>query len=137
MVLVIRKLLSRGKFTGDFSFEFAPDKGCMLIPLCGFKDNVKVSGEYEIFDDDSVEVNFKLSYVLAGQCSYCLEETEREIVYSAEALFVKDSDDRDNYVYDGNRLDLTPAVTDALLFSQPKVLLCREDCKGIKLTDTK
>ncbi len=133
MILEIKKLLTKAEYTGKFEFGFQPEQDKLLIPLCRFEGGATVAGEYEIFDDDSVEVKFTLKYRIKGQCSYCLEDAEKEIEYNTDALFVTESDP-DNYVYDGFRLDLTDAVNDALLFSQPKVLLCRDDCKGVKLT---
>ena len=133
MILEIKKLLARAAYTGEFSFEYQPPQDCILIPMCNIPHGVKVTGSYEIFDDDEVEVSFTVSYLLVGQCSYCLADAQKQIEYSSDVLFVTDKDDADNYVYDGNRLDLSTAVNDALLFSQPKVLLCREDCKGIKI----
>ena len=126
--------MSRAAYTGDFSFEEQPPQDSVLLPLCRIEGGVKVTGSYEIFEDDEVEVTLKLCYKLVGQCSYCLADAEKEIEYTSGALlFVTDKDDSDNYVYDGNRLDLSQAVKDSLLFSQPEVLLCKEDCKGIKI----
>lgn len=125
--------MSRAAYTGDFSFEYQPPQDSIIIPLCRIEGGVTVSGEYEIFENDEVEVTLKLCYKLKGQCSYCLADAEKEIEYTSETLlFVTDKDDSDNYVYDGNRLDLSQAVNDALLFSQPEVLLCT-DCKGKKI----
>ncbi|MCM1437724.1 MAG: DUF177 domain-containing protein [Roseburia sp.] len=133
MILEIKKLMSRGAYTGEFSFEYQPPQDCVIIPLCQIQGGVSVSGGYEIFEDDEVEVVLKIRYKLAGQCSYCLAAAEKEIEYISDPLlFVNGSGDGDNYVYDGNRLNLQQAVLDALLFSQPEVLLCKEDCKGIK-----
>ena len=131
MILEIKKLMARAAYKGDFSFSYAPSQDNLLLPLCRFDGEVAVTGSYEIFEDGEVEVALKLAYKLVGQCSYCLADAETEIGYSADVLFVTDSSDSDNYVYDGNRLDLTQAVVDALLFSQPKVLLCDSDCKGV------
>ena len=86
---------------------------------------IEVEGEFEIYEDDSVGVNFTLSYSLKGRCSYCLAEALQKVRYSYEALFVPDSDDDDNYRYSGARLDIMPAVEDAFVFSQPNVLLCK------------
>lgn len=122
--------MARAAYTGEFSFEYQPPQDSMLIPLCRFKGGVKVSGSYEIFEGDEVEVKLAVAYVIVGQCSYCLADAEKSIESSAEVLYVTDKDDRDNYVYDGNRLDLSAAVNDLVLFSQPGVLLCKEDCKG-------
>ena len=131
MILEIKKLMARGSYTGDFSFGYQPPQDFNLLPLCRIENGVKVEGSYEIFEDGEVEVTLKISYKLVGQCSYCLADAEKQIEYETEPLlFVTDKDDCDNYVYDGNRLDLSQAVADALLFSQPKVLLCDSGCKG-------
>ena len=133
MIIEIRKLTAKGKYEGDFSFEFTPSEEKLLIPMCAFEGAVKVEGSYEIYEDDSVGVDFTIKYVLAGQCSYCLEKARKEVEYNSEVLFVADKDDNDNYYYDGIKIDLTAAVNDALLFSQPEVLLCKEGCQGIKI----
>ena len=133
MIIEIKKLTARGKYEGDFSFEFTPSEEKLLIPMCAFEGVVKVEGTYEIYEDDSVGVDFTVKYALEGQCSYCLEKARKEVEYYSEVLFVADKDDNDNYYYDGIKIDLTAAVNDALLFSQPEVLLCKEGCQGIKI----
>lgn len=131
MILEIKKLMAKGAYTGEISFEYQPPQDLNLLPLCRIDGGVKVEGSYEIFDGDEVEVTLKLCYKLVGQCSYCLADAEEQIEYTTEPLlFVTDKSDCDNYVYDGNRLDLSQAVLDALLFSQPEVLLCKGGCKG-------
>ena len=81
---------------------------------------------YRALTDDSVGLNIKICYKLKGQCSYCLEDASCNVEYSYEALFVTDRDDADNYCYNGVRLNITPAVEDAFVFSQPEVLLCEK-----------
>lgn len=133
MIIEIKKLTARGKYEGDFSFEFTPSEEKLLIPMCAFEGVVKVEGTYEIYEDDSVGVDFTVKYALGGQCSYCLEKARKEVEYYSGVLFVADKNDNDNYYYDGIKIDLTAAVNDALLFSQPEVLLCKEGCQGIKI----
>jgi uncharacterized metal-binding protein YceD (DUF177 family) len=133
MIIEVKKLISRKEYEGEFSFEYNPPQDKMLLPLCQFDGVVKVEGDYVIYEDNAVGVNLKLTYNLKGQCSYCLEDAKKTIEYSTEILFVPDKQDADNYYYDGNKVDLTAAVDDALLFSQPEVLLCKEGCEGIKL----
>ncbi len=125
MVLEIKRLLAKGEYRGKISYEFTPEKDVLLIPLCSFVGPVSVCGEYEIFDGGEVELEFEITYKLKGQCSYCLAEAEKVIKFSSEVLFVTDKDDLDNYYYDGVRLDLSKAISDALLISQPEVLLCK------------
>lgn len=132
MELEVKKLLSQKKYTGNFAFGYVPPADISLIPLCKIGD-VSVSGEYEIFDDDSVEIKLTVQYLIEGQCSYCLKDAKKEIISSTEILFLT-QDDGENYYYDGNKINLNPAVDDAILMSQPHVLLCKEDCKGIDVT---
>lgn len=130
MELEIKKLNALKKFTGSFDFDYSPSEDLSLVPLSSIAGKVKVFGEYEIFDDDSVEIVLNIRYKLKGKCSYCLSEAEKEIDYSSEILFVPVKDD-DNYYYDGVKIKLNSAVDDAILISQPNVLLCKEGCKGI------
>ncbi len=133
MELEIKKLNALRKYLGEFSFDYIPPENLNLVPLCKISGAVKVFGEYEIFDDDSVEIKLTIGYCLKGQCSYCLIDAEQKIEFTSEILYLTEKDD-DNYYYDGNKLDLKSAVDDAILISQPNVLLCKEDCKGIDVT---
>ena len=133
MELEVKKLNALRKYTGDFGFEYSPDVNLCLIPLSRIEGSVKVTGEYEIFEDDSVEIRFTVRYLIKGQCSYCLKDAEKEVSFDSEVLFVTEKYD-DNYYYDGNKLNLKTAVDDAILISQPNVLLCNADCNGIDVT---
>ena len=129
MEIEVRKLNALKKYTGSFKFEYLPEN-LELVPLAKIDGAVEVTGDYEIFDDDSVEVRLGVEYTLKGQCSYCLESAKKRVSYETDILFV-DGDDGENYYYDGIKIILKTAVDDAILISQPSLLLCREDCKGI------
>lgn len=133
MIIEVKKLIAHGQYAGSFLFDYAPPQSKLLLPLVCVDGAMKVSGEYEIYEDDAVGITLRVSYKLKGQCSYCLEEAEKSISFESDVLFVLDKDDVDNYHYDGIKIDLTTAVDDAFVFSQPEVLLCKEGCRGIKL----
>ncbi len=130
MEIEVKKLNALGKYEGEFEFSYSPDKDLCLIPLCSIAGEVKVKGNYSIFEDDEVEVTLTVSYVIEGQCSYCLKSAKRQIDFTSDILYVPKKDD-DNYFYDGIKINLKTAVDDAILISQPYVLLCSEGCKGI------
>ena len=132
MEIEVKRLIAHGKYEGNFSFDYVPPEDLCLVPLCKIGE-VKVEGEYEIFDDDCVEIKLTVKYLLSGQCSYCLNEAKKDVGYLTEVLFVPEKDD-ENYYYDGNKINLKTAVDDAILMSQPHILLCKEDCKGIDVT---
>lgn len=133
MKIEVKKLNALGKYSGSFKFDYSPSEKMCVIPLCEVKDSVKVLGSYEIYKDDSVGVILTIEYDISGKCSYCLKEAEKSVVFTSEILFVTDDDD-ENYIYDGIKIDLTTAVNDAILISQPSVLLCEAGCKGIAIT---
>jgi uncharacterized metal-binding protein YceD (DUF177 family) len=136
MKLQVKKLNALKKYTGDFKYEYHPSADLVSVPLCHFDGAVIVEGNYEIYDDDTVDVSFRLKYRLVGQCSYCLNDASKDIDESFDVLYVPYEDD-DNYSYDGINVDLTHAVDDAILFSQPNVILCRDDCQGIDIINNK
>lgn len=137
MILEIKKLNALKKYSGEFKFDYSADASLIILPLCKIDGDVSVSGEYEIYEDDSVGVFLTIKYKLVGQCSYCLADSSQTIEYHADVLFVTDKDDIDNYYYDGNKLNLKTAVDEAILSGQPSVLLCRDDCEGIALNKEK
>ena len=132
MILEIKKLNALKKYVGNFKYSYKADNDKLILPLTEFSGDIKVWGKYEIYDDDSVGIDLNIAYKIKGQCSYCLNNAEKDIEFFEEILFVPENDP-DNYYYDGNKLDLTAAVNEAILFSQPDVLLCKPDCKGINV----
>ena len=132
MELEVKKLIIQGKFVGSFDFDYNPPEDICLIPLCSISE-VRVHGDYQIFDDDSVEIKLGVRYLIKGQCSYCLKSAQKRVDYLSEILFVPENDE-ENYYYDGFKINLNTAVNDAILISQPNILLCKEDCKGIDVT---
>ena len=134
MKIEVKKLNALKKYNGSFAFEYRPSADACLIPRCSIDGDVKVKGSYEIYEDDSVGVSFTVAYRISGQCSYCLKDAVKDIESSFEVLFVPEKDP-DNYSYDGVSIDLETAVNDAILFSQPNIILCREDCTGIEINN--
>ncbi len=132
MIIDVARQLALKNYRGAFRFEHDCPQEFVILPSARIAGKVTVEGEFEIYDDDSVGVAFRVSYLIAGQCSYCLEPAQKQVEYEAEVLYLTE-DDGENYSYDGSRLDLTTAVNDAILFSQPQVLLCREGCSGIDI----
>ena len=132
MIIDVARLIALKKFNGGFLFEYDCPTDLVILPSARIEGKVKVEGEYEIYEDDSVGVNLKISYLLAGQCSYCLEPATKQVEYETDVLYLPE-DDGENYSYNGLKINLTTAVNDAVLFSQPQILLCRPDCKGIEI----
>lgn len=133
MEIEVKKLIATGKYSGDFCFDYEAPADLCVIPLCKIDGKVNVACEYEIYDDDSVGVKLTLTYNLSGQCSYCLNDAKKQIIFQSDLLFVPEKDE-ENYFYDGNKINLKTAVDDAILISQPNILLCKPDCKGIDVT---
>lgn len=132
MEINVKKLLALKEYEGSFEFDYEPPADCCLIPLCRIDGTVKVTGNYVLYEDDSVGVTLTLKYTISGQCSYCLEPARKEIMYTTEILYLTEEED-DNYLYDGNKINLKSAIDDAILISQPNILLCKEGCKGIEV----
>ncbi len=125
MDIDISKLAARGIEEGNFDYSFEAPKDICLVPLCRI-ENVHVSGSFFIEGEGCVKVNLKLTYTLAGSCSYCLADASEDITWENEIYFVDEQSDED-YYFDGKWLKLDSAVKEELLLSQPGVLLCAKD----------
>ncbi|MCD8294118.1 MAG: DUF177 domain-containing protein [Clostridia bacterium] len=125
MDIDIAKMLARGEEEGEFRYDYAPPEDICLVPLCRL-ENVRVSGKFYILNEGCVRVELKLEYRLAGNCSFCLEETAEDITWENEIYFVDEQSDED-YMFDGRRIKMDSAVNEELLLSQPGVLLCEKD----------
>ena len=130
MIIDIRKLNAQKKYVGSMEFEYSAPETLIEIPYVKFSAPVKISFDYEIFEDDSVEIRGTISYRLEGQCSRCLKETFTDVVGKLDALF-EDRKDFSDYGYTNGVLNLTKAVEDAIMASMPFFVSCGEDCEGI------
>lgn len=130
MRIDVRKLNVQKQYSGSMEFDYSPPESLIEIPFVKFAGPVKVSFEYELFEDDSLEIRGSVSYKLEGQCSRCLKETAQTVEGELDAYFEPRSDFED-YGYTNGVIDLTKAVDEAIMASMPFVLSCGEDCEGL------
>ena len=130
MIIDIRKLNAQKKYSGYMEFEYSAPETFIQIPYVKFAAPVKVSFDYELYEDDSLEIRGTVSYTLEGQCSRCLRETQEVIEGELDDYF-EPRKDYEDYGYTNGMVNLTQAVEDAIMASMPYVLSCGEDCEGI------
>ena len=128
----VRKCNAEGKYTGTLDFEFEGDASLIDIPFVSFSTPVRAVLDYEIFEDNSVEVKGELSFTLEGACSRCLKPTKEHIVSEAEALFVPKGGkaEEEDYTYRNGIVDLGEFLRDTVLFALPSALFCAEGCSA-------
>lgn len=128
----VRKCNAEGKYTGTLDFEFEGDASLIDIPFVSFSTPVHAVLDYEIFEDNSVEVRGELSFTLEGACSRCLKPTKEHIVSEAEALFVPKGGkaEEEDYTYRNGIVDLGEFLRDTVLFALPSALFCAEGCSA-------
>jgi hypothetical protein len=134
MIIDVRKLNAQKKYSGTLEFEYEAPENLIDIPFVKFSSPVKVEAEYELFEDDSLELRGKILYTLGGQCSRCLKETSERVEGELDAYFQPFKGGED-YAYSGGVIDLTNAVNDAIMSSMPRTLSCGENCQDIRYTN--
>ncbi len=135
MLIDVRKLNAQKKYTGNMEFSYSAPEALIEIPFVKFAGDVKVVFEYELFEDDALEIHGKVYYRLEGQCSRCLKEAAEDIVGDLHALFEL-GENYEDYGYVNGIIHLENAVDDAVMASMPFTLSCGEDCKGLSWTET-
>ena len=130
MQIDIRKLNAQKKYSGSMEFECSVPETFIEIPFVKFSGPVKVKFDYELYEDDSLEIQGSISYGLEGQCSRCLKETSTQIEGELSAYFQAGKDYED-YGYTNGIVDLRQAVEDAVMASMPFTLSCGEDCQEL------
>jgi uncharacterized protein len=71
---------------------------------------------------------------LVGECARCLDlfATATEVRFTELFAYEAGDDDADDeYLLDGDLLDLEPALRDALVLELPLAPLCADDCPGL------
>ena len=134
MVIDVRKLNAQKSYRGTLSFEYTAPEELIGIPFVKFAEPVKVEAEYEIFEDDSVEIKGKVTYRLIGQCSRCLKDAETTVEGELDAFFEPFTGGED-YAYSGGKISLDEALEDAIMASMPFSLSCGDDCEAIPFSN--
>ena len=116
------------KISLDFnvdSFHFGGEK---II----FTESVKVEGN-TIIDDEVVVMEANIKTKLKLSCSRCLDTFIYPIDIDIEERFTNnDQKNNDEVVFvQGDSIDITEIVENAIISSLPIKRLCKEDCKGL------
>ena len=130
MIIDIRKLNAQKKYEGHLEFEYSAPDAFIEIPYVKFAAPVKVSFDYELFEDNSLEIRGTVTYKLEGQCSRCLKEASATVEGELDAYF-EPRKDYEDYGYTNGVVDLKKAVEDAIMASMPYTLSCGDNCKNI------
>lgn len=130
MILDVKKLNGLKEYSGEAEFSFQPSENLVDIPYVSFSGKAVAKIRYDLFEDGSAQVRGTVTYRLKGLCSRCLKETETEVTGEINARYVRE-DNGEDYVYDGNVIDLTELFNDSVVFGMPCVLSCGEGCEGI------
>jgi len=82
---------------------------------------------------DGILVTANVVAPLAGECARCLDEFVSVAHVSFQELFADEAGGSgdDEYLLDGDLLDLEPALRDAVVLELPLSPLCAADCPGL------
>lgn len=130
MIIDIRKLNAQKKYSGSMEFEYSAPDALIEIPFVKFVAPVKIAFEYDLYEDDSLEIRGTVAYKLEGQCSRCLKAASAEVEGELDAYF-EPRKDYEDYGYSNGIVDLKKAVEDAIMASMPFTLSCGDDCEGL------
>ena len=132
MIVDIQKLNATKAYSGSVQFDYIPQEDFLDIPFVVFDGAVKVQFDYELYEDDSLEIRGTVKYRLVGQCSRCLRDAVAEVEGELDAFFVPNDAREDDYLYTGGKVDVSEAVRDAIAASMPFTLSCeKDDCQMI------
>lgn len=96
-------------------------------------EGIEAEGEFFCTGDHRISLRADVSATADSRCSRCLQPVQVPVKAQVDALYAKelDPEDPDLYAFEGNSLELTDAVKDALLLELPLQFFCRPDCKGL------
>lgn len=133
MIIDVRKLKFSGKFLLDFDFKYEPLGDCILIPDAQVDGAVSVTGTLELHEDD-VYVDAHIICNIVGKCARCLEDAKYTYEDDFSVKYVRNNpvnDEEGEYLYKSGVVDLRQAVDEFLLINAPKIIYCKDDCKGL------
>ncbi|MFO7612439.1 MAG: DUF177 domain-containing protein [Clostridia bacterium] len=81
-----------------------------------------------------IMVKGRLSGRYSTECSRCLKNIKGNIDIEVNERFVKMSGealDTDNYLYEGDHIDMMVPLIDNIFLGFPGAMVCSKDCKGL------
>lgn len=81
---------------------------------------------------DGVVVDGTVTMDWRAPCRRCLAEVAGTVVIEIDEVYQDEiAEGDDAFPIEGDRIDLVPAVREAVLLERPDDVLCRDDCAGI------
>ncbi len=99
------------------------DRGIRLDPIIG------VEGYYEV-DNTIVHVNVSISFTYYAKCDKCLADIVKSDVLVFDDYYFSDGSIYELF-YEDYKVELDGAILEKIVFSIPRQLLCKKDCKGL------
>ncbi len=131
MIIDLKSFKQKGIFYGDFEFSETIDNDVLSLPNATFADKVFISGKFDIGENNKVYVSGKVSFAIQGECSRCLSPVKADVAIDFDEVFSLYKSDEDCYSYSKDRIDLAEMVKELILLESPKVIYCKDDCKGL------
>lgn len=128
MIFDLRELKRSGKQTVAFHAEIPSESQLCDIPGVEISGAVKVTCEVTLTGEHSALVEGQAAFNLSGNCTRCLEDTERAFV--AE-FFEECGLEESVYPVVNDKIDIKKIVFDVVMTNMPVNFICREDCKGL------
>ncbi len=111
-------------------FEYNPSNDLIVsLPEGEFDSPVKVKAVLWM-EGKNVLANITLYYTVASACSRCLDRAICAVEHNYFAKYSLYPEDGE-YLYKSGKVDLTTCVNEELILSQPTVIYCKPDCKGL------
>ncbi len=97
-----------------------------------FAQPVHVDMQYT-FDDSGCSASGTVTTALRSTCARCLTEFDEpmRIPFDERFMRVRQADDEESYLFEGDVLELDALVLDNLFLHIPIQSLCKEDCLGL------
>ena len=111
----------------DFTLETQLPRD-LLTREATFED-VVISGWYT-YMEERVAISATVSYQATMLCDSCGEQFTKTYSTVVQATFALNPDEEE-YLYDGEVVDLTKAVSDSINLDLPLRVLCTDDCQGL------
>ena len=111
-------------------FEYNPSNDLIVsLPDGKFSAPVRVSAVLWL-EGKNVLADIQLSYNITSSCSRCLESATCEVTHNYFAKYSLHPEEGE-YLYKSGKVDLTASVNEEIVISQPTVVYCKSDCKGL------
>lgn len=114
----------------DFEYFIKADNNLLSNEYAKFKGDINFDGCY-YYNLGNVYIEGEIKVCIDYPCDRCLKSVIYNLDIDFDEVFYRESPNEEDYLYEGEFINLEKPLNDYIILNQPMSMICSEKCKGL------